>query len=130
MPKTKVVTRPTSPPEDVPIWDALLTEFGDPRPYEPVTIPSSYVVPDAPLAAELDDVAVALVEVDRDVTAAHAVIGDVVATATALLDAAFPLDEVDDALERRAWRRHAKVRTQQTIVIPIWPGVDVEEVVP
>jgi hypothetical protein len=34
MPKTRVAVRP----DDVPIWDALVAELGDPRPYEPTAI--------------------------------------------------------------------------------------------
>ena len=126
MPKTQVVPR-SRPPEDLPIWDELVVELGDPRPYEPTVIPPSYVVPDAPLADELADVADWLVEVDGDATDALSVVDDVALKARALLDAVFSLDDVDDALERRAWHRHAKLRTGQTVVIPIWP---VEEVAP
>lgn len=38
MPKGKVATRP----EDVPLWDELVAETRDPRPYEPIKIPPSY----------------------------------------------------------------------------------------
>lgn len=38
MPKGKVATRP----EDVPLWDELIVELGDPRPYEPIEIPPSH----------------------------------------------------------------------------------------
>lgn len=43
MPKIKL---DPLPPDDVPVWDALVAELGDPRPYEPVEIPPSLVVED------------------------------------------------------------------------------------
>lgn len=48
MPKTKI----TPPVDDLPFWDALVTELPDPRPYEPATIgtvtqPTESLVDDA-----------------------------------------------------------------------------------
>lgn len=88
MPKTKVAPLP---PDDVPIWDALVTELGDPRPYEPtvteftaVTQPDELLVDDAgfdTLSSDLDDVRDdALVTVVthelQGVDAAHALVAD------------------------------------------------------
>lgn len=41
MPKTKVT-------DDVPFWDSLVAELGDPRPYEPGEISASYAPTDEP----------------------------------------------------------------------------------
>lgn len=74
MPKTKVLPLPS---DDVPIWDALVAELGDPRPYEPtvaeftvVEQPNEPLVDDAgfddALTALDDDVADARVDLDYD----------------------------------------------------------------
>lgn len=77
MPKTKVAPRP---PDDVPLWDALVAELGDPRPYEPTEIPVSLVVED---------------DAFFDVWSAHA--RDVVDTDRAFDDLISELDDADAA---------------------------------
>lgn len=44
MPKAKV----TTVDEDAPIWDEVLAELGDPRPYDPPEFLESYREPDDP----------------------------------------------------------------------------------
>lgn len=122
MPKTKVLPLP---PEDVPIWDALVAELGDPRPYEPSTI-GEVVVTDEPCVDEggFDDLST---DLDDEVERFRHLVDELTLEARGDLDRVFPLDDVDDALERRAWHRHARLRTGQTVVIPVWP---IEEVAP
>lgn len=63
MPKTKVAPRP---PDNVPLWDALVAELGDPRPYEPTVISASFVVPVDAFTDVLCVVDDALAQLDRD----------------------------------------------------------------
>lgn len=120
MPKTKIRW-------DVPIWDALVAELGDPRPYEPTVI-GAVVVSDEPCVDEaaFDD---GVTDLNDDVERFWHYADELTQEARLELDELFPIDEVDDALEARARWRHAQLRTGQTVVIPIWPGatVDVEE---
>lgn len=62
MPKTRLVPLP---PDDVPIWDALVAELGDPRPYEPTEV-GVVTVTDEPCVddAGFDD---ALTDLDDEV---------------------------------------------------------------
>jgi hypothetical protein len=54
MPKTKL---DSLPPDDVPVWDTLVAELGDPRPYEPTEI-GTITITDEPCVddAGFDDV--------------------------------------------------------------------------
>jgi hypothetical protein len=54
MPKRTIAERP---PDDVPVWDELVTELSDPRPYEPSTI-DVIIVTDEPCVDDggFDDV--------------------------------------------------------------------------
>jgi hypothetical protein len=67
MPKTKV--RPTT--DDLPFWDALVAELGDPRPYEPTVI-DVVTQPDDSLVDDVgfDDAFSALDDDVRDATIA------------------------------------------------------------
>jgi hypothetical protein len=69
MPKTKIAPRP---PDDVPLWDALVAELGDPRPYEPtvtefitVMVTDESCVDDAGFDDALSDLDDAVTDVAR-----------------------------------------------------------------
>lgn len=90
MPKTKVLSRP---PDDIPLWNVLVTELGDPRPYEP-TIAEFADVAAIVDAAGLDDLLTdlddehgdALSTLDRAVEDAEVATADLVSEGHATLD--------------------------------------------
>lgn len=122
MPKTQVVDRPTpDPTDDLPTWEALLKELPDPRPYEPLTIPSTYVVADDHFVVELAAFDEALAWLDGQVDAAMSALGDVDRAAREALDAIYPWPEppvLDDASSALAL-----LDADATQVLPAWPGV-------
>lgn len=100
MPKKKLAPLPA---DDVPTWDALVAELGDPRPYEPTEIPVSLVVEDDAFfdvwAAHARDV----IDTDRAFDDLISELDDADAAAATALNAiwAWPETYEDDADERR-----------------------------
>lgn len=90
MPKTKLPPRPA---DDVPTWDALIVELGDPRPYTPLDVPPSYVVPDGYFTAVTREYDEAWAELDRQVDDLLSDLDDVARDAWAAFDAVYPWPE-------------------------------------
>lgn len=83
MPKAKVAPRPT---EHVPMWDALIAELGDPRPYESVVTQFTTVtVTDEP-CLDLDEFDDATYALDRAVEDADVAVMDLQSEGHATLD--------------------------------------------
>lgn len=124
MPKTKVAPRP---PDDVPIWDELVAELGDPRPYEPITIPSSYVVPDDAFDPERLDYEAEWLELDREVDDATSDLDDVERDAYIALDVIYTsMDESTVVVSSTDGTVFASIvgslDVEQTLVLPVWPS--------
>lgn len=117
MPKTKLAPRPA---DDVPTWDALLVELGDPRPYTPLEVPPSYVVPDgyfAPITREYDE---AWAELDRQVDDLLTDLDDVARDAWAAFDEVYPWSE-------QSAPPRLRVVDDATILVPIVGTLDATE---
>lgn len=119
MPKTKVTPRL---PEDVPIWDELVAELGDPRPYEPtevgtVTVTDESCVDDA----GFDDQYTMLDDAARDI---HALLDEIEVEATLELDALYPWPKAAESVDPEATVTSPLVGTldvESTVVLPVWP---------
>jgi hypothetical protein len=122
MPKKTVTARP---PDDVPLWDELVA-VGDPRPYEPLTIPASLVVPDDAFADVTLAFQAAWSELDRAVDDAFGALDDVDRDAVAALDAVYAWPIVADA-PTVAGPALALLDVETTVVLPVWPSLVDEE---
>lgn len=113
--------------DNLPTWNALVAELSDPRPYEPLTIPASYAIPndafvDVRLAFEA-----AWSELDRDVDDALSDLDDVDRDATAAFDALYPWPVA--AQPTVVVPALALVDADATVILPAWPltGASEEE---
>lgn len=123
MPKTRVVPRPT-PVDDVPIWDELLTELGDPRPYEPTAI-GTVVVTDEPCVDHdaFDDL---VTNLNDEVERFWHVADELTFEANAAFDEVYPWPEVVDHDATVVGPALAQLDVEATVVLPSWPIRDAE----
>lgn len=116
MPKKTVATLP---PDDVPAWDALVAELTDPRPYEPLEITTSYVVPDDAFSDAAVEFEVACAQLDRDVDDALSALDDVDRDAVDALNAIYePPPPPSPPVRLRQLLRDVDA----TLVLPVWPA--------
>lgn len=94
MPKIKLASQV----DGVPLWDALVVELGDPRPYVPLDVPSSYVVPDGYFTAVTREYDEAWAELDRQVDDLLSDLDDIARDAWAAFDAVYPWPEPPTAM--------------------------------
>lgn len=124
MPKTKVA--PST--DDLPIWDALVTELGDPRPYEPTAIDAAYVVPDEYFLDETIAYDTASAQLERDAHAVFTALTDVQREAVVALDELYPWPEVAGTTDDAA-SALAQLDVEATLVLPAWPVTVTTDVV-
>lgn len=120
MPKRRVASTVVLD-DHAPIWDELVTELGDPRPYEPSTIDVTYVVPDHHFLDEKIAYDDACAQLERDAFAAFTTLGDVQRDAFTALDALYPWPEVAD-LTDDAMSALTRLDAEATQVLPTWPS--------
>lgn len=116
MPKTKVAPLP---PDDVPIWDALVADHdGDPRPYRPTSI-ASIVVDDTPLV-DGDAYVTAVERVLHAAIGATVALDAIAADAYDAFDALYPWPEstVSNDVTVTLVPALASLDTEATIVLP------------
>lgn len=117
MPRRKVAATV----DDIPLWDALIVEFGDPRPHEPTIIDAAYTVPDDYFLDETISYDTAFAQLCRDAHAVFVVLGDVHQEALTALDTIYawppPVDVTDDAVPALAL-----LDIESTQVLPVWPS--------
>ena len=132
MPKRTVLERP---PDDVPIWNELVTELNDPRPYEPSTI-DAIVVSDEPCvddggfddaSTDLDDEVERFWHVADELTleAQHA-FAEIITDFEVKYGPLPPSPTVDQPTAYEP--ALATLDAESTIVLPVWPSLVDEEV--
>ena len=120
MPKRRVASTVVLD-DHAPIWDELVAELGDPRPYDPTTIGTTHVVPDRAFRDELMAFDDACARLNRDVDATMTVLGDVGRAALDALDAIYPWPEVDDQPDDGTDPALTRLDVESTQVLPTWP---------
>lgn len=128
MPKTKIEPRPsTSDLVDIPTWDALVAELGDPTTHESIVILPSFVVPDDAFHAEKTAYDSHRVDLDRGFDDLISDLDDLDEYAAAALDEVWPWPDVADDEGTIVGPALAQLDVESTLVLPTWPTTTTDE---